>query len=39
MMPGIETAPVVLDIPRYDFNWQLRYVLRASMQLPPVNRL
>ena len=31
--PG-EERRTVLDIPRYDFNWQLRYRLRAELTLP-----
>jgi len=32
--PGEPEATVVLDIPRYDFNWQLRYTLREPLDLP-----
>ena len=35
--PGAEGSAarqVVLDIPRYDFNWQLRYLLREPLEAP-----
>jgi thiol-disulfide isomerase/thioredoxin/mono/diheme cytochrome c family protein len=32
--PGESEPTVVLDIPRYDFNWQLRYTLREPLDAP-----
>jgi thiol-disulfide isomerase/thioredoxin/mono/diheme cytochrome c family protein len=32
--PGDEQPTTVLDIPRYDFNWQLRYTLREPLDAP-----
>jgi thiol-disulfide isomerase/thioredoxin/mono/diheme cytochrome c family protein len=32
--PGETEPTVVLDIPRYDFNWQLRYTLRDPLDAP-----
>jgi thiol-disulfide isomerase/thioredoxin len=32
--PGDGEPTVVLDIPRYDFNWQLRYTLREPIDAP-----
>lgn len=31
---GADARQVVLDIPRYDFNWQLRYLLREPLAAP-----
>lgn len=31
---GAERRQVLLDIPRYDFNWQLRYMLREPIDVP-----
>lgn len=31
---GADARQVVLDVPRYDFNWQLRYLLREPMDAP-----
>jgi len=28
------TTEVLLDVPRYDFNWQLKYVLKTPKRLP-----
>jgi hypothetical protein len=28
------TTRTVLDIPRFDFNWQLRYTLREPLDVP-----
>jgi peroxiredoxin len=33
------TAEVLLDVPRYDFNWQHRYVLAEPKRLPAGTRL
>lgn len=33
------TSEVVLDIPRYDFNWQTRYVLREPIRVPAGTKL
>lgn len=33
------TTTVPLDIPRYDFNWQLRYALREPLELPKGSRI
>jgi hypothetical protein len=33
------TVTIPLDIPRYDFNWQLRYELREPLELPKGSRL
>lgn len=30
---------VLLDIPKYDFNWQLRYLLETPLTLPPGTRI
>jgi hypothetical protein len=32
--PGESEPTVLLDIPRYDFNWQLRYTLREPLEAP-----
>lgn len=32
--PGESEPTVILDIPRYDFNWQLRYTLREPLDAP-----
>jgi thiol-disulfide isomerase/thioredoxin/mono/diheme cytochrome c family protein len=32
--PGESEPSIVLDIPRYDFNWQLRYTLREPLDAP-----
>lgn len=32
--PGESEPSIVLDIPRYDFNWQLRYTLREPLAAP-----
>lgn len=32
--PGASERQVILDIPRYDFNWQLRYTLREPLEAP-----
>lgn len=32
--PGESEPTVALDIPRYDFNWQLRYTLREPLDAP-----
>jgi peroxiredoxin len=34
-----DTAEVLLDVPRYDFNWQHRYVLAEPKRLPAGTRL
>jgi hypothetical protein len=34
-----DAREVVLDIPRYDFNWQLRYILREPLAAPRGSRL
>ncbi|MBL8735428.1 MAG: redoxin, partial [Planctomycetes bacterium] len=31
---GADAQQVVLDVPRYDFNWQLRYLLREPLDAP-----
>jgi len=31
---GAEQPQILLDIPRYDFNWQLRYMLREPIEVP-----
>ena len=31
---GSDARQVVLDVPRYDFNWQLRYLLREPLDVP-----
>lgn len=36
--PGGNTE-VLLDIPRYDFNWQLRYDLKAPLLLPKGSKI
>jgi thiol-disulfide isomerase/thioredoxin/mono/diheme cytochrome c family protein len=33
-LPGTSEPAVLLDIPRYDFNWQLRYTLREPLAAP-----
>jgi thiol-disulfide isomerase/thioredoxin len=32
--PGESEPTILLDIPRYDFNWQLRYSLREPLDAP-----
>lgn len=32
--PGQDDRELLLDIPRYDFNWQLRYLLREPLEVP-----
>lgn len=32
--PGETEPTIILDIPRYDFNWQLRYTLREPLDAP-----
>lgn len=38
LLPNKERE-VLLDVPRYDFNWQTRYVLAQPRQFPPGTRL
>ncbi len=30
---------ILLDVPKYDFNWQLRYLLEKPLPLPPGTRI
>lgn len=30
---------VLLNIPKYDFNWQLKYILKDPIQIPPGTRI
>lgn len=33
------TSKVILSVPRYDFNWQLQYVLKEPLSLPKGSRI
>ncbi|MBX3412915.1 MAG: redoxin domain-containing protein [Pirellulales bacterium] len=33
------SSEIVLDVPRYDFNWQNHFILAEPLQLPPKSKL
>ncbi|MEM7478221.1 MAG: redoxin domain-containing protein [Planctomycetota bacterium] len=33
-IPGKDDPVVLLDVPKYDFNWQLKYILKDPLRLP-----
>jgi hypothetical protein len=33
------TTEVLLDVPKYDFNWQIRYMLKEPKLMPKGSRL